>query len=585
MVSLSSLVICLPRALRMIPLLIALLFFLLPKPVYARFDPFSVPNNRFGIHVADPNDIPGVGNLVNGNGGDWGYVTLVINDDDRQLGKWQDVFNKLRRQHVIPIVRLATHPEGDYWTIPKEDAPGLWAEFLNKLNWPEENRYVIVYNEPNHAKEWGNTLDPEGYADIFLKFSTALKAKSPDFFVIPAGLDVSASSDGEALDASVYLSRMVSAHPELLSQMDGWSSHSYPNPNFSGSPYGAGRGTLRSYAWERDRLRELGLTGRMPIFITETGWSHAEGRYTNRSQLSADTIASYLPAAASGAWSDPDIIAVTPFVYSYQGEPFDHFSWKRLNSDEFYPIYSAYQRLPKPAGQPKQYERFATIPQLIPDKLIAGSVYTLITELSDTGQSIADPNKGYALTVRGGEAGFSFIPHILPSVEPGDRKKIAATVKTTTALGTYHVQVLLTHDGKEILIEEHDVSVVPPPNLSFTFRQGWKSRSDISKVKLLIYDENEHLIHEFDRVPVKDGSGVVTNLLNVVPGMKYRVVVLAPYYLPRQELVVMDPETTWVAFRRLLPGDFNRDGTLSMQDVFSLLTLPPITVIRLFIGR
>ena len=39
------------------------------------YNPLAVPNNRYGIHIVDTNDIPQLPALVNSSGGDWGYVT------------------------------------------------------------------------------------------------------------------------------------------------------------------------------------------------------------------------------------------------------------------------------------------------------------------------------------------------------------------------------------------------------------------------------------------------------------------------------------------------------------------------------
>jgi hypothetical protein len=45
----------------------------------------SLPNNKFGIHLAVPSreDEQSAAKLVNSHGGSWGYVTLVIQDNDR----------------------------------------------------------------------------------------------------------------------------------------------------------------------------------------------------------------------------------------------------------------------------------------------------------------------------------------------------------------------------------------------------------------------------------------------------------------------------------------------------------------------
>jgi hypothetical protein len=212
--------------------------------------------------------------------------------------KIQRLFDQMRRYHLIPLVRLATHPEGPLWVKPNPDSYDNIVSFLSKLHWPVENRYVILYNEPNHANEWGGSLDPEGYAKTVIALGKKLKDASSDFFILPAGLDVSAASDGKSLSASDYLRRMVQSEPELLRTIDGWTSHSYPNPAFSGSPYASGRGSLRSYEWELQFLESLGLSKKLPIFITETGWLHAEGITTHFGAYSSDAIGNHLTVAS-----------------------------------------------------------------------------------------------------------------------------------------------------------------------------------------------------------------------------------------------------------------------------------------------
>src|SRR3989344_223329 len=216
---------------RLIVILIFSLSFL-PKIVHAIYDPRTVPNNKYGIHIADTSDVADTAQLINSKGGEWGYVTLVIQQNDRDLGKWQKIFDQMRRLHIIPIVRIATYAEGNSWAKPNVETIESWVNFLDALTWTIENRYIVLYNEPNHAKEWGNTIDPEGYADIFVRFARSLKAKSDDFFILSAGLDVSAATTYDSLDAAQFLSRMTQAQPDFLALMDGWTSHSYPNPAF-----------------------------------------------------------------------------------------------------------------------------------------------------------------------------------------------------------------------------------------------------------------------------------------------------------------------------------------------------------------
>ena len=155
------------------------------RPILAIVDPLSVANNRFGIHVLEVDDLKPAANLVNSQGGDWGYVTLIIRQNDRDQEKWQAIFDSLRRLHLIPIVRLATESENDYWVSPKSEDVSSWVEFLNSLNWVVKNRYVVLFNEPNHAKEWGNNLNPQAYTSIVRQFHQQLKTTSSDFFILP----------------------------------------------------------------------------------------------------------------------------------------------------------------------------------------------------------------------------------------------------------------------------------------------------------------------------------------------------------------------------------------------------------------
>jgi hypothetical protein len=58
-------------------LVLVLVILLFPFNIMAQE---SHPNNKFGIHLAQPedSDIDRADELVNSNGGEWGYITLVI---------------------------------------------------------------------------------------------------------------------------------------------------------------------------------------------------------------------------------------------------------------------------------------------------------------------------------------------------------------------------------------------------------------------------------------------------------------------------------------------------------------------------
>src|SRR3989344_1046424 len=103
------------------------------QPVYAISDPLSVPNNKFGIHIigASSDEASPAATLVNSSGGDWGYITVLVESRNRSQETWQKFFNDLRRRHLIPIVRLATGSEGNNWKKPYEGEEQAWADFLD----------------------------------------------------------------------------------------------------------------------------------------------------------------------------------------------------------------------------------------------------------------------------------------------------------------------------------------------------------------------------------------------------------------------------------------------------------------------
>src|SRR3990167_165762 len=83
------------------------------KSVEAAYDPLSVPNNRWGIHILETAEVGKAAEFVNSGGGDWGYVTIPIRANERDLEKWTRFMEECKKLHLIPILRIATFPKGD----------------------------------------------------------------------------------------------------------------------------------------------------------------------------------------------------------------------------------------------------------------------------------------------------------------------------------------------------------------------------------------------------------------------------------------------------------------------------------------
>ncbi|MBP7927682.1 hypothetical protein KAZ57_00870, partial [Patescibacteria group bacterium] len=192
-------------------------------------------NNKFGIYIyAENKDFFELAQtLVNSNGGDWGYALVPFNVNDRDFGKWNRAFEQMRNKHLIPIIQLWAIDPDDYYDQTKDA-----AIFLNQFIWPIKPRYISAYNEMNDAKFWGGEVNPEQYAEVLDATIQLFKAVNDNFFIMNGAFNVSAPTDSSlgTLDSFTYMRRMDAKVPGIFSGLDGWASHPYPQPNFSGNP-------------------------------------------------------------------------------------------------------------------------------------------------------------------------------------------------------------------------------------------------------------------------------------------------------------------------------------------------------------
>ncbi|MBN1262793.1 MAG: hypothetical protein JW991_00375 [Candidatus Pacebacteria bacterium] len=560
----------------------AFLVLLLPSVCIATENSFTRTNNPFGIHLAVPNeeDLKKAAELVNSQGGDWGYVTLIIEESDRKLNKWQSIFDQLRELHLIPIIRLATGFDGENWKKPQSSEAKSWVIFLDSLHWVVKDRHIVLFNEPNHAQEWGGEIDPEGYGEIVLEFAQRLKETNEDFLVMLSGFDAAAPSKlPKHEDEAVFLKKMLGAleaeEKNLFDLIDGWASHAYPNYGFVGSPDDNGRHSIVGYQWELDLLKRLGIVKKLPVFITETGWPHQEGLTDQPGYHSAEKVAGLFRSYFDRITKDKQVQAITPFVLNYQGEPFDHFSWLTLKEKDVFPQFEIVKNLPKIKGDPIQEEKLVATPPL-PGKLIRNSTYQFEFQLRNAGQAIWEP-KTYELTVGGlPQDSQYFWADFLP-LKPFEEKKVRLHLKTGDQTGKLPLTLRMVKEGKvRSNLIKWPVEIFGYPSITFKTSLWPKRKTAGNDFKLVIYNQKEEVVFEALDIGVKDSRGKVEEIRNLTLNHPYRVVILKPYYLPRQDLMTITKKENSIYFKPSLPVDFNQDGRFSLGDLLILITKPKL---------
>ncbi len=290
-------------------------------------DPLAFPNNKIGVHILFPDELDQASKLVNNeNKGEWGYAVIPIQASDRNRQKWQKFLDACKEKKIIPIIRVATVPEGSNWAKPDSFDLIDFANFLGDLHWPIQNRYVIIFNEVNRSDEYGGFVSPENYADILANASDIFKAVSSDFFILPAGLDNAAPNAKGYMNHRRYIEKMYLHRPDIFDKIDGWTSHAYPNPDFSSRPDSWGVNRINSFVYDLRLIHQFS-TKKLPVFITETGWSSKK--------LSETQINFYYQYTIKKVWSDERIVTIAPFLLNAQDGPFTVFSLTKKDG-QFY---------------------------------------------------------------------------------------------------------------------------------------------------------------------------------------------------------------------------------------------------------
>jgi hypothetical protein len=290
------------------------LLFYVVKPTQAQI------NNKAGVHILNAGEIDDAFKLLKINPEtEKAFVTIPLSlNDIKRESDWKLFFEKAKQYKIIPIIRLVSEFDGKYWTIPTQKNITDQISFLSKFDWPQDERYLIVFNEPNHRSEFGGQLDPAEYTRILRFTADWAHTENLNYKILPAAMDLAAPNGPLTMEAFTYLNLMLKEDENIFEKIDYWNSHSYPNPGFIASPYRTGKNSLRGFQHELDFLKKI-TNREFKVFITETGWLS--------NVLTDRWLDYYYKYTAEQIWSDERILAVTPFILRGDPGPFSGFAF------------------------------------------------------------------------------------------------------------------------------------------------------------------------------------------------------------------------------------------------------------------
>jgi hypothetical protein len=342
--------------------------------------PPSNRNNIVGLNVArlmQPLYIWAASDLVNANGGDWGYITVVwtIEDREARMAEYnlQLFLDRCYELHLQPIVRVATKFEAKKlpvvpgqtpvkpnqqgaegsWMRPDWDEPAKWRAFFETGRWPTRHAWIVVGNEPNLGREWGGEVDAASYAKYLAHFLDVFKG-APRFDVVGGALDISNTTALPVMqDALEFLDGMSDAVPGIFERLPAWTSNPYRVLNRGVSA----RFTHKAYEVELDHIgRE------MPVLITEAG--HLDTG-------DDEEIAHFYEQAFRDWMADPKVIAATPLFWHPDRNDFWMFELDKKGAFVHKsPTYELMRRLPRVAGSPSYAVTLANVERATPFEVL-----------------------------------------------------------------------------------------------------------------------------------------------------------------------------------------------------------------------
>ncbi len=276
----------------LVVLVLALILAAPPRPLVVLGPPQTVQtiNPKMGMHTrltdeVEPWKIKRTFEMVREMGAAWvvEYFPWAYAEPQPGVFDWTHadlVIDHAHAQGLKLIARLGYVPA---WARPKNTTPlyldeAQYDEFANYVKqfvtrYRGRVDYIVIWNEPNLALEWGyRPVDPAAYARLLQVSYQAAKAANPDVQVLGGALAPTLAPAGSpyGMDDLVYLQRLYDAG--AAAYFDILAAHAYGWAFAPDDPPDPEVVNLRRLELLRDVMVRNG-DGAKKIIVTEAGWN------------------------------------------------------------------------------------------------------------------------------------------------------------------------------------------------------------------------------------------------------------------------------------------------------------------------
>jgi len=318
-------------------------------------------NAKVGVHTrltdeVEPWKIKRTLEMVREMGAPWivEYFPWAYIEEEPGRYNWvhaDQVISHASRQGLTVVARLGFVPA---WARPKDSSPlyldekhfadfgRFAAEFVKRYQ--GKVRYVVIWNEPNLALEWGyQPPDPLKYTAMLRTVYPMIKEANPGVQVLAGALAPTLAPPGSefGMNDLDFLQRMYDAGAAAF--FDLLAIHAYGWHFSPDDPPDPAVVNFRRTELLRDIMVKNG-DGAKPAMITEGGWND-HPRWTRAvrpGQRIAYTIRAY--AIAEQEWPWLDAVALWAFRYPWDQNSYqDYFTFVRTDLEPK-PIYEEVQK-------------------------------------------------------------------------------------------------------------------------------------------------------------------------------------------------------------------------------------------------